>query len=143
MEIGPDLEAARARAGVERTVSTEVKICIYRLPQIISSGGIFRLVGLLGLVAGMSQISIQKARRYLIPDNGLNCRASNKDFAAFVMSRPEYRSGAYFRLEYWWHGLGLIVQTALYPRELWSIERWHVNDRYGDAASVVDKLAAQ
>src|SRR5262245_19677685 len=103
----------------------------HRAPQVVRPGWIFWFTSLLGRKSGFSQITIKNARRDFISDDGLDGGPTYVDFAARVVCCPVDRSRTNLRLKDWRHRLRFVLQAALHPSELRSIERRHLD--HGDA----------
>src|SRR3954453_22145859 len=93
-----------------------------RLPQVIRTVWIFRLIRLLGIVSRTAQITVEQPRCHFVDLNRPYCRHTNEDFSTMMMSCPINCSSPNFRLKYWWHRLRSSFQSALYPIELDGIQ---------------------
>src|SRR5262249_49484475 len=92
---------------------------------------------------GFSQIPIKDARSDFISKYRFYCGPTYVDFPARVVRCPADRCRTNLRLKDWRHRLRFVLQSALHPAELRSIERGHLDHGNTDVTLVVNQLTAQ
>jgi hypothetical protein len=112
-------------------------------PQIVWSIRVFWFRGLLGSKSSLAEIAIEPTGREFVADNRLDRGPAGINLPPRVMRCPVDRPGANFRLENGRYWLCLVLQTALHPPELRSVQSGHLDHGDPHVAFVVDQLAAQ
>ena len=86
---------------------------------------------------------VEQAWCDLVTDDSLDGGPAGVNLSSRVMRRPVDRAGAHFGLENRRHRLSFVLQTALDPTKLRSIQSGHLDHRDMHVAFVVDQFAAQ
>src|SRR5579872_3185057 len=118
-------------------------IASQRFPQIVRPVRILGLAGLLRCKSSFSQIAVEQTGSEFVSDDRLHRGPADIQLAAVVVCRPVDRFSPYLRLEDWRDGLCPVLQAALDPTKLWSIQSGHLNHGDSNFALVVDQFAAE
>jgi hypothetical protein len=119
------------RAQIERRGREEVVIP----PRIL------RLIGLLGVVATLAQVSVEQARPQLLRHDRSGRRSLDVDLASRMPARPHDGIGRQLRLIDRRDRLGSPQHMAARPLELRGVQRRELDHRHAHVRPIVQELA--
>src|SRR5947207_2809160 len=128
------------RAPIE--VAMRPMVTRHRLPKVVGTIWVVSAIVLLRVVSSERKVMVGERGSDLVPDDGSHRGPSNVVFATIRMMRGVIDgAGCHFRLKDRRHRLGFVMQPALHPTELWSVQGRHLDHHGAHIAVVMKKLS--